>query len=226
MRKLILVFTVMIVLGFAGTSRAELIDRGSGMIYDKDLNITWYDFTYHSSGWGDAMAWADTLSLTVKGVTYNDWRLPTTVDGPSVWGYDGSTTAGYNITSSEMGHLFHSELGNKGLFDTSGKPQSSVAGFKNTGPFSNLSGYYYWSVTEYGTRPVSAWGFGFSEGFQFARNKAESVTSFALAVHPGDVGVGVPVPVPGTILLLVPSLAGLFGIRTWKGRRHQDRFPV
>lgn len=55
-------------------------------------------------------------------VTWNgNWRLPTTVDGPWVWGYDGTTTAGYNITTSEMGHLFYTELGNQGYYNTSGE---------------------------------------------------------------------------------------------------------
>jgi len=69
-----------------------------------------------------------------------NWRLPETVDGAYSWGYDGTTTAGYNITSSEMGHLYYASLGNLGLYDTSEKFQPGW-GLVKTGPFSNLQAY-------------------------------------------------------------------------------------
>jgi len=84
MRKLILVFTVAMVLGFAGSSQATLFDRGNGMIYDDHFKITWLqDANYaKSSGhdsdglmnWDQAVYWAG--QLVYKG--YDDWRLPTT----------------------------------------------------------------------------------------------------------------------------------------------------
>jgi hypothetical protein len=40
MRKFVLVFTLVMVLGFAGSSGAALFDRGGGMIYDDGRNIT------------------------------------------------------------------------------------------------------------------------------------------------------------------------------------------
>ena len=185
------------------------------MIYDDGRNITWYDFKHKSTGWGDANTWAGGLSFVVNGVTYSDWRLPTTVDGPIVYGSDGTTTAGYNITSSEMGHLFNSELSNKSFYDTNGNSQSGW-GLTNTGPFKNLQPDIYWSGTEYGSDPAYAWLFNFYDGNQYAYVKSDGY--YALAVRSGDVGA--PVPVPGTILMLVPGLVGLFGMRKWKGRRH------
>ena len=95
---------------------------GNRLIYDSDLNITWYDYTRSGDTWQNQVNWADALSVTFGGNTYTDWRMPTTVDGPYVYGYDGTTIGGFNITSSEMGHLFYTELGNDGLYDTFGNP--------------------------------------------------------------------------------------------------------
>ncbi len=104
---------------------AVMINRGTDtlgnrMIYDTDLDITWYDFSNAANTWANQVAWAGALSVDFGGTTYDDWRLPATVDGLRVWGYDGTTTAGFNITNSEMGHLYYTELGNKGFFATDG----------------------------------------------------------------------------------------------------------
>ena len=61
---------------------AALIDRGGGLIYDEDLNITWLQDAYYAGDvemeWQVAMNWAANLSYydTVRNVTYTDWRLP------------------------------------------------------------------------------------------------------------------------------------------------------
>lgn len=70
----------------SNAARATLIDRGGGMIYDTDLNITWladanYAKTsgYDADGlmtWAAANAWAQ--NLTYGG--YTDWRLPKTLE--------------------------------------------------------------------------------------------------------------------------------------------------
>lgn len=64
------------------TASATLIDRGHGMIYDSNQNLTWLQDTNYAKtsgydddglmGWDDAMAWAS--NLTYGG--YDDWRLP------------------------------------------------------------------------------------------------------------------------------------------------------
>jgi hypothetical protein len=75
-----------------GSAHAALIDNGGGLIYDTDLNVTWYATpNYDTHVQGDYVTWAS--GLTVGGVT--GWRLPTTT----------STTTG------EMGHLY-TEPGN------------------------------------------------------------------------------------------------------------------
>ena len=84
-----------------------LIDRGFGLIYDTERNITWLqDVNYartvgHSRDgqmtWPDAMAWV--ASLNYRGIT--GWRLPNARNP------DGSGPAiGNNCGGSEIGHLY------------------------------------------------------------------------------------------------------------------------
>lgn len=117
-RKIRIVICLLAVLFLASSTHAELFNRGTDslgnqLIYDSDLDITWYDYTTSSNTWQNQMNWAATLTVDFGGTIFDDWRLPTTVDGPPVWGYDGTTTTGYNITNSEMGYLFYTELNNK-----------------------------------------------------------------------------------------------------------------
>jgi hypothetical protein len=74
------ILTIAMILGLIGTANATLIDNGGGLIYDTDLNITWYDNTYtgtqgNGANWDQANAWA--TGLNVGGVT--GWRLPQTL---------------------------------------------------------------------------------------------------------------------------------------------------
>lgn len=197
----------------AAPADATLIDRGGGLIYDDDLNITWlqdanYAMTsgYDADGrmtWADAVTWADTL---VYG-GYSDWRLPTVVpQNYNAASYDGTTGAGYNITiGSEMGHLFYTELGNLAYFGTDGTNPQPGWGLANTGPFLNLQPSSYWSGTEYAPITSGAWAFNFYEGLQYAFSK-DYDGYYAVAVRPGDVPA---VPEPGTMLLLGSGFAGL-----------------
>ncbi len=193
-------------------AHASLINRGTDtagnrLIYDNDLDVTWYDYT-NTGSWTNMVAWSDTLSVDFGVSTFADWRLPTTADVPYVWGTAGTTSAGYNITNSEMGHLFYTELENLGRFDTSGSPQSGW-GLTKTEDFQDLSADIYWFGTEYNT--LSAWTFSFYDGTQGAHNKTYTHLS-ALAVHSGDVAA---VPEPHAFTLLVISLVGMtiFGVR-------------
>ncbi len=195
MKKLLVLLWVMLFFfGITGIANAALYDRGGGLIYDSDLNITWlqdanYAQTsgYDSDGkmtYDNAVSWADTLSYydSVRDVTWDDWRLPTTVDGPDVFGYDGTTTAGYNITTSEMGYMYYVNLGNLGYYATDGNPQQNW-GLHNTSPFTNLMRLTYWSGTE---NPYGAWFFNVIFGLQsFDANKNSDY--YAWAVRPGDV---------------------------------------
>ena len=150
--------------GLAGQAHASLVVAGtvdSGpyagaqVINDTDRNITWLDYSNSYDTWQNQVNWASDLSVTVNGATYDNWRLPSTVDDAGNWSYDGSTSAGYNNTTSEMGHLFYTELGNKGYYDTNGNDQPDY-GLTNTGVFKNLVSDWYWSGTEYAANPDGA----------------------------------------------------------------------
>jgi hypothetical protein len=175
--------------GFPGMGAPGPASNEYGLIYDDELGIVWLDYTSGSKEWPDQVSWAaglnDPGALTLKfdaGVTVTwsgEWRLPGTLDGARKNGYDGATTAGFNITTSEMGHLFYDSLGNEGYYDTRGKEQKSFQGLKNKGPFKNLNEDIYWSGTQYTIYPNHAWHFNFYYGGQ-------DFTSFTNSyAHPG-----------------------------------------
>src|SRR3970040_2917221 len=89
MKKIyVFLVTLILVVGLSVQAHATLILRGTDslgnrLIYDNDLDITWYDYTTRDS-WGNSMSWADALSINFGGAIYDDWRLPSSVDGPPV----------------------------------------------------------------------------------------------------------------------------------------------
>jgi hypothetical protein len=156
-----------------GTTQAVLIDRGGGMIYDSDKNITWYDFTTPTrTTWQAQMTWASNLTVTFGGTTFDDWRLP--IEYPDAY-------TGLWCVQSEIGHLYYTELGN------------SVGGTK-TGPFKNLKSGYYWTGTEFTVTSdrSNAWCFFMLDGMNGYTAKYDP--RYAMAVRDGDVG-----PVAGDV---------------------------
>ncbi len=145
-----------------GIGHATLIDRGGGMIYSTDLDVTWLQDAnyvrtsgYDSDGlmtWDEASAWAAGLKFG----GYDDWRLPT---------FDPANPNARTNPSPlhEMGYLSYGELGNPGM---------GGADLVNVGPFINLlpdaANYvepWYWSGTQGSVNPAgTAWRFDFGCG--------------------------------------------------------------
>lgn len=219
MKRLVFMVALVMVLGMGTLVQAALIDRGADilgnhLIYDTDLNITWYDYTKSLDSWNNQISWADNLIVTMPdGRIFTDWRLPTTVDGPPTYYADGAHTGGFNVTTSEMGHLFFKELGNKATFDKAGIYQSDY-GLKNKGLFTNLQPVNYWSGTECAFRSNNAWYFSFRAGDQGVLDKGTSnpYNPYALAVRYGDFNSS-SVPIPAAVWLFGTGLLGLWGMR-------------
>lgn len=198
-----------VAVALSGTAQAALFDRGGGLIYDSDLNVTWlqdanYAKTsgYDTDGlmdWSQATTWAANLSYydNVRNVTYTDWRLPTTTDtgAPGYqYSYNG-TDGGYNNSAtSEMSHLYYTELGNLGYYSTTGAWQTGY-GLVNKGSFVNFQSDFYWSGTTYAPNPSVAWVFRTYNGYQGWNGKGGSL--YALAVRPGDIANLLPVSLIG-----------------------------
>lgn len=213
--KTVILCLFVVLFVFSLQAKAELIVRGTDslgyqLIYDSDLNITWYDYTHSGqTPWGDIwqnqVNWANNLIVSggdLVGV-YDDWRLPTALNQDGTGPCDGYFTP---CTGSEMGHLFYTELGN--IFNLTDNSLS------NKGDFLNLQPYVYWSGTKYFPDIGAAWYFYFSNGKQSHAIYNDNL--FAIAVRPGDVTV---VPEPVSMILFITGGGLLAGRRYFKRRR-------
>jgi hypothetical protein len=186
-------------LAVSTSASAALVDRGGGMIYDTDLNLTWladanYAMTsgYSATGsmtWQGAMDWASNLSYG----GYTGWRLPN---------FDSCTSPPSLCSGgTEMYHLFYNELG--------GVVNQSITTTHNTNYdlFQNVQSYFYWTGVEYPPIPGDAYYFNFNNGGLFPNLEING--GFAWAVRPGDVAA---VPLPAAAWLFGSGLLGLIGI--------------
>ncbi len=201
-----------------GADRAEQIrgalSEGHPVCMGGPIVQAMYDYSSFGD-WQSQMDWADALSVNVGSHTYTDWRLTTTVDGPYVDGYDGTTTSGFNITNSELGHLFYTGLGNEGYLNTSGNPTGCGNNcLTNTGDFQNLQAGLYWSGTDSSDTPGIAWDFNMPYGKQSGSYKSSDL--HAIAVRPGLTAVA---PEPISSVLFIAGGTLLAGRRYWKKRK-------
>jgi hypothetical protein len=212
-RAWILILMASVIVGFSGMAGAELTVVGKAayngkdykLIYDSDLALVWLDYSNSGLRWPLQMSWVSGLNepgvLTYTfnpGITVSwkdDWRLPKSVDGPRKFSYDGSTTAGFNITSCELGHLYYISLGNLGYYDTEGNARPGWGlpageqeyGLNNTGPFDNLISNRYWSSTEYAANPIHAWAFNMVYGMQINYGFKAAYSFLGIAVRPATI---------------------------------------
>ncbi len=172
MKKRIIVAIVVLLVVASGHARAALINQGNGLIYDTDLNITWYQV---SSGrlWTDGSL--DTristylANLTVNGIT--GWRLPTA---------NKADIINHIYNTGELGHLYYTELGNV-----------PSGGLTNTGPFTGLRSDWYWTSTVANTAAMKQYyvlDFNSGTWGQECGMVSMSDGAYALVVHDGNVG--------------------------------------
>jgi len=206
------------------TSQATLIDRGSGLIYDDELNVTWLaDARYASTqgqpnngqmSWQAAMDWATGLTYfdATRNVTWDDWRLPGVDLNDQNCSDLGQFTdlfpvpSGTNCTGSELGHLFYDEFDGVAGQHISFFHNDSVNLFDNFPDILESGSTRFWTsldheiIGPFGPEVDVAFFFDFANGDQASVVK-NALYNNAWAVRDGDVGF-VAIPEPTTLLLL------------------------
>ena len=170
-------------------------------------------------GWGAALHWIDAMNSS-KYLGFGDWRLPAIMDisnNGCDWSYSG-TDCGWNMLTgsaattiySELASLWYDTLGNLAYYDPSGNVAQPGWGLTNTGPFTNIKSYYYWTGLEFVLDSNNAWIFHSPSGNQFASTgSSKSSYFYGWAVRTGDVSA---VPIPPTLWLFGSGLLGLVGV--------------
>lgn len=183
----------------SGATQAALFDRGGGMVYDDDLNITWMADWNHArtSGfdpdglmlWNTAAAWVESLEYG----GYSDWRLPSALNA------DGSgPCTGSLCTGGELAHMYFNELGVTPLSSIlTGDPAKLAL-------FNNVQTGSYWTGTDFNGNAVffSVGGHGYLPKGPFRFFDGLSV----VAVRDGDVS---PVPEPEAAAMMLLGLGVL-----------------
>ncbi len=174
------------ILNIATSASAALYDRGNGLIYDDDLDITWLQYSNYAAqtmNWDEANLWVNDLLY----LDYTDWRLP----------YSDISCSGSGCIDSEMGHLFFTEE------ITAATP----------GQFINVRPSIYWSASENTDNTSQAWRFSLKYGTQGTSDKTQN--RYAWAVRDGDSTLPVvPEPISSALFLTGGITLGIR--RLWK----------
>jgi hypothetical protein len=183
---------ITLVMFFSISVQAVLIDRGDGLIYDSEQDITWLqdaNLIGGFSSWVHASFWAD--NLIYQG--FDDWRL---------YNADPSCGLGPSCTTNELGYLYYNYFG---LTEGDGIP--AITTNPNFALFANILNAPYWSGTIDAVDPSLAWSFNLSNGLQETYSLGRS--GLAWAVRDGDAGGGDLVDTPTRVS--APNTLLLFG---------------
>ena len=189
---------------FAQTNiaNATLIDRGSGLIYDSELNVTWMQDAQYAltsgvsdSGkldWQTAIDWAANLSYydSARDTYWDGWRLPSTVNSPSSLGYDVTGL------SSELAFMYYINLGYAPNY--SHDRWDPAPSSDNYNPFLNLQSRGYWSGTESDFEGRS-WMLHFHFGSQEITS-GYGDPQLVWLLRDGDVATSVPEPAGAALM--------------------------
>ncbi len=238
MQKILPLLAAGLALNLATTAQAALFDRGNGMIYDQDLNITWLSDANYFKTQYDAdnsilatltgQTVADSLgSYTITAADFNTGTGEMTWWGAQAWaanlsygGYDDwrlpttlqpdSSCNGQSGTDSYGYICAGSELGHLFYSELGGTAGLSIVTSHDVDYdlFSNIQNSGYWSGSEYAPLPGLAWVLTTFDGWQGADGKSSPY--YGWAVRSGDVASSNSVPEPGTLALLG---LGAFGLR-------------
>nr|WP_319396205.1 hypothetical protein [uncultured Desulfobacter sp.] len=218
---------VFISLCLTGPAQASLTNIGTAtylgadynLIWDDDNNgksVVWLDFVNLPDNWKTQINWSAGLGQAITQidtpgytVTWDEksWHLPSTGSDPD---------NGYNVTNSELGHLFYDELAQPGYHYSNPDQKFSSDAELNDSEFENLVAGWYWSSTEGATDFGEAWAFSMASGAQYDRSKSYDVRGIALRyaqVEPYTAPISTPVP--GAVFLMGTGLTCLaaFGRR-------------
>ena len=188
---------------------AALVDRGGGLVYDTERNITWLAAPALLPG---PLAWADAVQFAGDFVHAggSDWLLPLSAFADA--GCPGAL--GFGCVGSQMGHLFHERLGGapgESVFNASGDSADELAALAL---FPALSEGWFWSWQVADDGAGTAFAFHFGTGEQAIRDT--SLAGGVLLVHAGDLGPSQPVPEPPTLPLVLAASALML---LWRPRR-------
>ena len=162
---------------------AVLENRGGGLIYDPNQNMTWLqdaDYAktsgYDADGvmnWDEAYAWAQNVLYydSARNIYWQDMRLPDSHSG----GY-------YGCTNPEEYAGLYTALG--GGFDNYGDGRNAT--IENQTIFSNVSAGWYWTNTNRILNEYNAWGYSFDLSY-FSNTITRTDGQHAWLVRSGDV---------------------------------------
>lgn len=235
-----------LVLGPTVTHAGLTVLADTRFVYDDVLDVTWlrdanagagsgFDDGQGLMNWASAMAWAGSLSYTLKGPggsrTYEDWGLPmmTLINDPPCYSYDGGCDGGSNIArpDSPLAYMYSMNLGNVSRCSTDGHcPQPGWTATPNATfidrvtnqpeSFQDLQSSAYWYGTEQWFSPHywTAWGFNFTHGSQ--GQDLQDHLAIAWPIHPGLVVAPVSEPHPWAMLMLGLGWLG------WQARTRRE----